>query len=168
MMDEVMGAMAIIPADTNDATLLRLWLHGRPATTQAGYRADAARFLAFVATPIRSVTLADVQVYMDTLTHLAPATRARRINVVKSLFAFAYRTGFAPFDVTRAVKAPPVKDTLAARIMGVPALVKMLAMETDPRNHALLTLLYAAGLRVSEAMPVCGGVTCNRGIRAAS
>ncbi len=69
------------------------------------------------------------------------------------LFAFAYRVGYAPFDVTRAVKAPAVKDTLAERIMGVPALVRMLAMEDDPRNHALLTLLYAAGLRVSEA---CG------------
>src|SRR5260370_42005940 len=122
-MEMTMETMAIIPANTNDDALLRLWLHGRPATTQAGYCADAARFLAFVATPIRSVTLADVQAYMDTLAHLAPATRARRINVVKSLFAFAYRVGFAPFDVTRAVKAPPVKDTLAARILGVPALV---------------------------------------------
>ncbi len=132
--------MSIIPANTDDGALLRLWLHGRPAGTQAGYRADAARFLAFVAKPIRITTLADVQGYMDTLGALAPATQARRINVVKSLFAFAYRVGYCPFDVT-----------LAERIMGVPAVVKMLAMEDDPRNHALLTLLYAAGLRVSEA-----------------
>ncbi len=145
--------MSIIPANTDDGALLRLWLHGRPTGTQAGYRADAARFLAFVAKPIRATTLADVQGYMDTLGALAPATQARRINVVKSLFAFAYRVGYCPFDVTRAVKAPAVKDTLAERIMGVPAVVKMLAMEDNPRNHALLTLLYAAGLRVSEA---CG------------
>ncbi len=144
---------AIVPANTNDDGLIRLWLHGRPAGTQAGYRADAGRFLAFAQKPLHAVTLSDVQGYMDTITHLAPATQARRINVVKSLFAFAYRVGYAPYDVTRAVKAPAVKDTLAERIMAPPAVVKMLAMEDDPRNHALLTLLYAAGLRVSEA---CG------------
>jgi integrase/recombinase XerD len=46
-----------------------------------------------------------------------------------------------------------VKDTLAERIMSESDLQRMLALETHPRNAALLRLIYAAGLRISEA---CG------------
>jgi len=51
------------------------------------------------------------------------------------------------------VQLPAVKDTLAERIMSESDVQRMLALETDPRNAALLRLIYAAGLRISEA---CG------------
>jgi integrase/recombinase XerD len=43
-----------------------------------------------------------------------------------------------------------VKDTLAERIITESTVHRILALETDKRNHALLRLLYSAGLRVSE------------------
>ena len=36
--------------------------------------------LAYVAKPLRTVTVADVQDWMDTLEQLAPASRARKIS----------------------------------------------------------------------------------------
>ncbi|NUB13687.1 tyrosine-type recombinase/integrase [Azospirillum brasilense] len=51
------------------------------------------------------------------------------------------------------VATPPVKSTLAERILDEAAVHRLLALEPTPRNAVLLRLLYAAGLRVSE---LCG------------
>jgi integrase/recombinase XerD len=50
-----------------------------------------------------------------------------------------------------AVKVPSAKDARAERILPEAAVQRMLALETNARNRVLLRLLYAAGLRVSEA-----------------
>ncbi|MCZ7571211.1 MAG: phage integrase N-terminal SAM-like domain-containing protein [Ardenticatenaceae bacterium] len=73
-----------------DSRLLELWLHGRSPRIQRAYRADAARFLAFVAQPLAQTTLADLQAFADSLTHLAPASQARTLSAIKSLFTFAH------------------------------------------------------------------------------
>jgi integrase/recombinase XerD len=135
---------------TTDAQIVDLWLHGRPPHTQRAYRADVGRFLAFVATPLGSVGLGDVQDFVDSLAYLAPASRARVVGSVKSLLAFGHQLGYLPFDVGRAVKLPPRKDHLAERILTEDDVHRMLALEPNRRNRVLLRLLYAAGLRVSE------------------
>ena len=43
-----------------------------------------------------------------------------------------------------------MKNTLAERILAETDVLRMLALEVEPRNRALLTLLYGAGLRISE------------------
>ena len=137
----------------NDQQLLALWLHGRSPATQRAYSSDSTRFLRFVGKPLRSVKLADVQAFADTMSDRAPATQSRAINVVKSLLSFAHRVGYLPFNVAAAVKAPPAKDTRAERILPEAEIQKILALERRPRNRVILRLLYGAGLRVSE---LCG------------
>ena len=137
----------------SDEQLLALWLHGRSAATQRAYSSDSTRFLRFVGKPLRSIKLADVQAFADSMSDRAPATRARAINVVKSLLSFGHRVGYLPFNVAAAVKAPPAKDTRAERILPETEIQKMLALERHPRNRVILRLLYGAGLRVSE---LCG------------
>jgi hypothetical protein len=61
-----------------DSQLLELWLHGRSPHTQRAYRTDAVSFLAFVSKALRTVTVGDVQAWMDTLENLAPSSRARK------------------------------------------------------------------------------------------
>src|SRR6266498_3183800 len=97
--------------------LLAMWLHGRSPHTQRAYRTDAADFLVFTRKALRTVTVVDVQAWMDTLEHLAPASRARKMSSVKSLFGFGHRLGYLPFDLGRVVKRPKLKDTLAERIL---------------------------------------------------
>ena len=53
--------------------------------------------------------------------------------------------------MARPLRLPGFRDGLAERILEEGEVQKMLAVERQPRNHALLTLLYVAGLRVSEA-----------------
>jgi site-specific recombinase XerD len=141
-----------IQADT-DQQLIALWLHGRPASTQSAHGADVARFLAVVGKPLRSVTLGDVQAFADSLQAKAPATRARILSSIKSLFAFGYRLGYLPFDVGRPLRVPARKSTLAERIMTEADTHRVIALEPNRRNRVTLCLLYASGVRVSE---LCG------------
>jgi len=137
----------------NDGRLIELWLHGKSANTRSYYRADVERFLSFVGRPLPQVTLGDLQAFADALAEegLAPSSQARKLAVIKSLLAFGARLRYLPFDVGAAVRAPSVRDRLSERILTEEQVQKMLALETDVRNHALLRLMYGAGLRVSEA-----------------
>ncbi len=136
-----------------DEQLLRLWLHGRPATTTRAYIADVDRFRIFVEKPLGSVTVGDVQAFSDTLEDLSDASRARKLSAVKSLLSFGHRIGYLPFDVGRPVRLPRIKDTIAERILPEDTVLAMITLEPGQRNRALLRLLYGAGLRVSE---LCG------------
>lgn len=146
---------SMLPADTTDEKLLRMWLHGRPDTTQDKYEKAAQRFLRFVDVPLQLVTLEDFQRFTDALAaqqpELAVATQKRIISAVKSLFTFAHRLGYVPFNVGAMVKPPKAEDRLAERVLGEDDILLLLKMEKHPRNHALLRLLYRGGLRVSEA-----------------
>jgi integrase/recombinase XerD len=135
---------------SSDDQLLGLWLHGRSPNTQAAYRADIERLRSRASKPFRSLTLADLQQFADSLADLAPSSRYRTLAAVKSLLAFAHRIGYLPFDVGRALRLPPVRNRLAERILPEDDLHRILSLEPDPRNRALLTLLYATGIRVSE------------------
>ena len=103
-------------ADT-DARLIGLWLHGKSAATVEAYRSDLAKFMDFTeGKPLRTVTLADVQEFADFLSELlAPASQARILAALKSLFAFGHQVGYLPFDVGRPVKLPARRDERAER-----------------------------------------------------
>ena len=144
-------SLPILGAD-NDARLIALWLHGRPKTTQRSYRAESGRFIAHVEKPLHLVTLADLQGYADALdaAGLQPATRRRILAAVKSLFSFSHRLGYLPFDTAKPMRLPPLRDTLAERIIDEPSLLRMIDLELKPRNAAIVALMYGAALRVSE------------------
>lgn len=139
--------------EDGDAKLVRLWLHGRGAGTRRAYQREADRLRAAVGRPLPAVTLADLQAYVDGLAHLAPASRQRAIAATKSLLTFGERIGYLPVNVGAVLRLPKKRDQLTERIVDTESVRALLAAETDPRNHALLRLLYAAGLRLEE---VCG------------
>ncbi len=144
----------VIPAQArSDEHLVALWLHGRSAATQRAYAADLSAFFAHVQRPLHAVTLGGVQGFQDTLKTLATATEARRLSAVKSLLSFGHKTGYLAVNVGAAIRLPKVKGTLAERILGIDDVLRMLALERQARNKALLRLLYLGGLRISEA---CG------------
>lgn len=81
------------------------------------------------------------------------ATVALTAAALKSLFAFAQEVGYLRFNIGAAVKVPPIKNTLAERIMAEADALLMIRQEPSLRNRVLLTVLYGGGLRISE---VCG------------
>ena len=133
-----------------DPEFIELWLHGRPEHTQVAYRREIEQFKAFVGKQLPLVTLADLQAYEDSLMHLAPASRNRALAAIKSALSFGVKMNYLPTNVGLLVKLKKPENRLAERIMSVQAMEDILRLETDKRNHALLTLLYYGGRRVSE------------------
>src|SRR5262245_29850895 len=139
----------------SDDQLVEIWLHGRSPHTERAYRADVERFRSQVAKDLRLVTLADLQRFANSLTEPAPASRCRVLSSLKSLLGFGHRLGYLPFDAGRALRLPTARNRLNERILSEADLHRILSLEPAGRNRAILTLLYASGVRVSELCALC-------------
>ncbi len=139
----------------DDATLLQLWMHGRPESTARVYRRAVTSLFVQVGKPLREILLADLQGWLDSLDGKAPASRATALGAVKSLCSFAHRVGYIQFDVARPLRQPKLRQDRAQRIITEAEVGRLIALEPSPRNHVLLRLMYFCGLRVSEACGLC-------------
>jgi integrase/recombinase XerD len=140
----------LTPPDTTDDELVALWLHGKSPNTIRAYGEDVAAFRAFTGKSLRATYLSDLQRYADSVVG-APATRARRLRALKSLLSFAAKLGYLPFNVGAALRGPKLEQKLAERILSERQVFALLeAVAEQPRDHALIRLLYNGGLRVSE------------------
>ncbi len=144
------SAVAIPEQASSDNQLIELWLHGRPESTKAAYEADVRSLRVHLGSSFRSTTIGELQNWTATLEHLKPASQARKLAAIKSLFGYGRRIGYLQFDVAAALLLPKVKDQLSERILDEAQVHRMLQLEPNARNNALLRFLYAGGLRVSE------------------
>ncbi len=85
----------------------------------------------------------------------APATVARKVAAVKSFFHYLVAENILRADPTAALDSPKVGRSLpkAITVAEVDALLNQPAGDTSPeglRDKAMLELLYATGMRVSE------------------
>lgn len=71
---------------------------------------------------------------------------------MKSALSFGVKMSpnYLKVNVGLLVKLEQPEDMLAERIMSEQAVARMLALESNPRNHAILSLLYHTGLRAQE------------------
>jgi integrase/recombinase XerD len=139
---------------SRDAKIVELWLEKQPSPhTRYCYRIDSERLLNHTKKPLFRITLADLRGFAQALTSsgLAPISRARSLAAVKGLFGFCHRMRHIPLNPAAELTVPSYENRLAERILGEEEVQRMLAAETEPRNRLLLRLLYATGLRVSEA-----------------
>lgn len=135
---------------SSDGQLIKMWIHSKATKTQKAYLREAQLFTKFVAKPLSTVTIGDVQGYIDSLEGKAPATIARSLNAVKSLLTFGHRIGYLAFNVAAPERAPKIKNTTAERILTQMQVQRMITLEQCDRNRAILLILYTGGLRVSE------------------
>jgi integrase/recombinase XerC len=138
------------------------WLAGRSPATQKAYVGDVRGFAEFMARMEvdgpGGVDRLHLRRYLASLgtRKLARATIARKAAALRSYFSWLHRQGRLPEDPARSLRAPSGGGRLprvlssgeVSTLLDAPAESGM-----DRRDQAVLELLYAAGLRVSE---LCG------------
>jgi integrase/recombinase XerC len=144
-----------------------------PNTLEA-YRGDVLDFIAFLTAhhaepqglaPLARITTPDMRAWLAHLhrARLAPRSVARKLSAVKSFYRWlAQKQGFEPTAVllTRAPKfqkkLPRPLSEAAARQMIETVGQQSAEAWQGARDMAVVTLLYGCGLRISEALGLCG------------
>jgi len=138
----------------SNISLIELWLHGKSKHTKRAYTNDIKTLIKYLDNkPFQKVTIHDLYDFSDSLFEKSVNTQARILSAVKSLFTFGHKIGFLTFNVAKTLTIPKGKNTLAERILSESEVHKIIALETNKRNNAILRLLYSSGIRVSE---LCG------------
>lgn len=125
-----------------------------PHTLRA-YRTDLEDFARFCAearcAEIAEVDSRFIRAYLAHLhrRRLDPITVARHLSALRSWFRFLVRRGVVERNVARDVKSPRLPRKLVA-FLPVDEALPMLDTPGRARDVAILELLYASGLRVSE------------------
>jgi integrase/recombinase XerD len=135
---------------------------GAARNTQLAYGRDLKDFLTWLARANRSVATADradVEAYLVfcDAQGLSKATRARRLSAIRQLYRFAHDEGWRSDNPALRIKGPGASKHLPGTL-SLEQVERLLASaktkgRNEPerlRNCALVELLYATGMRVSE------------------
>ncbi|MFP3982270.1 MAG: site-specific tyrosine recombinase XerD [Desulfurivibrionaceae bacterium] len=135
--------------------------------TIASYQADLKDFLSFLAgerLALSQVTPSLIRKFQNNLQdrHLDNRTRARRLSSLRSFFRFLVAEHIIEGDPTQLIETPKIGDRLPEDLT-VSEVNSLLQGEGNrfpynSRNRAMLYLLYATGMRVSElvGLPIAG------------
>ncbi len=132
---------------------------GAAAQTLEAYRRDLAGFGAFLVARGASFAGADAEAVRAYLSHLAarvsPSTSARRLSCLRQFYRFLFAEGVRDDDPTAAIDSPrrprPLPKVLSENeVERLLAAARARAGDEGVRLVALVEMLYATGLRVSE------------------
>jgi integrase/recombinase XerD len=124
---------------------------------------------------VRRSDIQDFILFMKDVCHYSEATRARRLAAIRSFFSFLVDEGAISANPTEGLTSPRVGKTLPKTIPPeeIDELLEQPARRSTPwagRDSAMLELLYATGIRVTELVsldldnlhldPGCSYVRC--------
>ncbi|MDY3920219.1 MAG: site-specific tyrosine recombinase XerD [Candidatus Limivivens sp.] len=130
------------------------------ASTVMSYQRDLKRLIAFLAareiSDVRDVTVTSLNAYILYLekTGFSTATVSRNVASMKAFFHYAFGHRIVEKDPTEQIKAPHIEKKMPG-ILSEDEAVRLLEQPStnNPkgiRDKAMLELLYATGLRVTE------------------
>jgi len=130
------------------------------ANTLKNYSRDLARFAGFAGTRTESLETAgsdDISAWLEQLSQqgLAASTAALKTSALRQFYQFLYAEGYRADNPTSVIERPKARRPLPKILTGeeVAALFEAaqgMGGSKGARMRALLEILYAAGLRVSE------------------
>lgn len=129
-------------------------------TVQA-YQRDLAEFQEFIrtsgASPLPQLAYRDMRLYLAYLNErqLSPTTISRKLSSLRSFFKYCYRQGWIDQDPTSLIQYKVKKHRLPDFLYEQEVQALLQAAKKDKRdnhlrNRAIVELLYATGMRVSE------------------
>jgi len=149
--------MKAVPDDLVDRFLDALWLEdGLSRHTLGSYRTDLQLFQRAIAVPLRSATTSDIQTYLaERVSQGArPRTTARLLSTLRRFYRYLVRERVISEDPTALLEGPKLGRSIPKSMSEeqVEKLLRVPAVETPLglRDRAMLEVLYATGLRVSE------------------
>ena len=146
-------------ADRQVEAFLEMLVAERDArpNTLAAYLRDLTDFADFLSGGVAAASSADLRSYMASLSRrgLSPRTAARRLSTLRQFHKFLYAEGFRGDDPAAALDSPRQGRRLPkvlseAEVDDLLAVARQRKGPEGRRLLALLELLYASGLRVSE------------------
>ena len=123
-----------------------------PHTCRA-YASDLYRLAAFCDGTPRSISVDNLRDFLDTFSHLKPATRARKQAALNSFFQWAFRQNLIAANPMAKI-ASVKRETPQVRALERTDVEKILAIipAKQIRDQLLLCLIFETGLRVGEAL----------------
>jgi site-specific recombinase XerD len=153
----------------NDRELVASWLASLASPqTRRVFAPRADRFLAALATDLRSATVEDVRDALAVITaDVADSTAGQYVLQIKSLLSYAHKLGYTPFNAGVVIKVRPDQSraSLAKRIISEVEVGLLIREANSKRDRVLLRVLYAGGLRVSEVVGLKWADVIERGDR---
>ncbi|HRY96442.1 MAG TPA: tyrosine recombinase XerC [Myxococcota bacterium] len=153
------SASTPVPDDPLAAYLDHLGSERRlSAHTLRGYGLDLRQLAEFLTAKGRAVlaaTLADLRAYLAARRkELSPRSAGRKLAAIRGFYRFARRRGWIEVSPAERIRSPVLEKRLPRHLDRdeIQALLAATDASTDLglRDRALLEVLYAAGLRVSE------------------
>lgn len=150
----------------SDDTLIQrfidaIWVEdGLSKNTQKAYASDLRHFMIWIAdvrgSALGGANVADIQAYLASKYRQNASSRsmARMLSGLRKFYRYLLREGYVTHDPTLAIDSPRIGRTLPA-ILSESDIERLLdAPDTQDtlgcRDKAMLEVLYATGLRVSE------------------
>ena len=140
-----------------------LYLHETKNTsknTEVSYERDLKKLIRYLQeqnlTGFSEVTCTDLQGYLNKIKseNLAASTISRNIASIRALYHYLIKTGIVSEDPTEALHTPKIEKKLPEilSVEEVDRLLKQPDIRTPKgiRDNAMMELLYATGMRVSE------------------
>ncbi|MBC8373030.1 MAG: tyrosine recombinase XerD [Phycisphaerae bacterium] len=130
---------------------------GLSVNTRKAYKRDLTRFLGYFAAPLEKLTTRRIEGFMKYCRDagLAVSSSARALAAVRTFCKYLVIQGVLKLDVSAGLEAPKKWNRLPTILdsRGVDELLAAPSEETDQfalRDRAILTLLYATGMRAAE------------------
>lgn len=124
-------------------------------TTQS-YKTDLKKFKNYYENKdLLTITSKDIDKFIQTLNDLAPTTVSRYISSLKTFYSYFLKLGRISFNPTDGIRSPKLGVHLPTYLT-IDEINKLLDIEVvdafSSRNKAILELMYATGLRISEVI----------------
>lgn len=137
---------------------------GLAQNTRDSYGRDLRLFAMWVKKPLEDVTKEDLTRYLKMLKleHYAPTSLSRKLAALKSFFRFVTGEGMLAEDPSEVVEAGS-RGAMLPKVLSLEEVKQLfdapdLTQKEGIRDRAMLEVMYATGMRVSELL----GLTVNR------